>query len=63
MALIVVVLLTGLILSQGAPPGPVLDDPVKQGFLKSDVVTDLFAFNPFMAKNFSSFRQKFLIEG
>jgi hypothetical protein len=51
-----------LVLAQRAPTGPVLDDPVEQGFFKTDVMSHFFALNPFMAENFCPFGQKFLIE-
>ena len=52
----------GLMLTQCAPRRPVLDDPIEQGFFEADVMSYLFAFDPFMAKNFRTLGQKFLIE-
>src|SRR5712671_2549141 len=41
-----------LVLTQGTPAGAVLDDPVKKGLFKADIVALFFAFNPFMAQDF-----------
>ena len=51
------------VLTQSAPASPVLDDPVKQGFFKADIVAYLLAFNPLMSQNLGPLGQKFLIQG
>ena len=60
---IIMVVVCGLVLPQGTPAGAMLDDPVEQGLLKADIVSHLFALNPFVTKDFSPFGQKLLIEG
>ena len=51
-----------LVLAQRAPAGPVFDDPVEKSFLKTNVVTHLFAFDPFMAQDLGTFSKEFLIK-
>ncbi len=38
-----------------------LTDPIQQSFLKTDVGTYLFRFQPFMAQDFLPFCQKFFV--
>jgi hypothetical protein len=59
----IIIIRGGLMLPQGAPTGPVLDDPIEQGLFKANVVSHFFAFDPFMTENFRPLGQKFLIEG
>jgi len=56
------VLVAGLLLAEGAPTGAVLDDPVKERFFETNVMSDLLALNPFVAENFFPLGQKFLVE-
>ena len=51
-----------LVLAQVTPAGAVLDDPVKEGLLEADVVTHLFALNPFMTQDFLPLSEKLLIQ-
>ncbi len=53
----------GFLLAQGTPRRTMLHNPIQKRLFKADVVADLFAFNPFMAKDFFPFSQKFLIKG
>jgi hypothetical protein len=46
----------------GTPCGSVFNDPIEQSFFETDVVTLLFAFDPFVAENFVSFGQEFFVE-
>ena len=39
-----------------------LDNPVEQGFFKANVVAGLFALDPFMAQNFFTLGEEFLVE-
>ncbi|MEP6671191.1 MAG: hypothetical protein ABJF10_18665, partial [Chthoniobacter sp.] len=43
------------------PAGPMQRAPLHQGLLKADVVTGLFALQPFEPQNLVSFRQEFLV--
>jgi hypothetical protein len=45
----------------GTPCGSVFNDPIEQSFFETDVVTLLFAFDPFVAENFVSFGQEFFV--
>ncbi len=40
-----------------------LHDPIEQRSLKPNIVPNLFAFNPLMAKDLFPFRQKLLVQG
>lgn len=40
-----------------------LHDPVEQRSFKPDIVPDLFALDPLVAKDFFSLRQEFLVQG
>jgi len=42
----------------GSPTGPVSHDPVQQGLLKSNVVTQLLALDPFMLQDLFPLCQK-----
>jgi len=53
----------GLVLAQGAPCCPVLDDPIEQGFFKANIMSCFFALNPLMTENFRALGEEFLIEG
>jgi hypothetical protein len=44
------------------PVGAIFQNPVEQGFFKPDVSPDLLALDPFVAQNFISFCQEFLVE-
>jgi hypothetical protein len=46
----------------GTPCGSVFNDPIEQSFFETDVMTLLFAFDPFVAENFVSFCQEFFVE-
>ena len=47
-----------------APPpfGSMFDDPISQRSFKSDVMSRLFRFDPFMLQNLVAFRLEFAIE-
>lgn len=64
MAITMAVMITtvGLMLSQCAPARPMLDNPVEQGLLKTDIMSHFFALNPLMTENLRPLGQKFLIE-
>jgi hypothetical protein len=49
-------------LSGFAPLGAVLDDPVRERALETDVVTGLFGLDPFVAQDFLAFRLKFAVK-
>src|SRR5262249_53544595 len=44
-----------------SPKKPMFDRPIQQGSLKADVVSCLFAFNPFITQNLVAFGQEFLV--
>ena len=48
-------------LSGFAPLGAVLDNPIRESTLETDVVTGLFRFNPLVAQDFLAFRLKLTI--
>lgn len=45
-----------------SPRGTVLEHPVEQGTLETDIVTKLLALKPFMTQNLVPFRQKLPVE-
>ena len=45
-----------------APLGTVLDDPIRQCALESDVATGLFGFDPFVLQNLFAFRLEFPVK-
>lgn len=44
------------------PAGSVFHDPIEKSTLKTDVMTGLFAFDPLVAQDFLTLRQKLLIQ-
>jgi hypothetical protein len=44
------------------PFAAMLDNPIRQGVFETDVVTDLFGFDPFVAQNFFALRLEFAVE-
>lgn len=46
----------------GPPTGAMVADPIEQSSFKTDIMTGLFGFNPFVTQNFFPLCQKFLIE-
>jgi len=51
-----------LLLACLPPLGAVLNDPVRQRAFKTDIVTSLFRFNPFVAQNLLSFGLELTIQ-
>jgi hypothetical protein len=49
-------------LSGFTPLGAVLDDPVRERALETDVVTGLFGLDPFVAQDFLAFRLKLAVK-
>jgi len=50
------------LMTLGAPGGAMLEFPIEQSPLKTNILALFFAFNPLMAEDFFPFGQKFLIE-
>jgi hypothetical protein len=61
--IIVVVVLGGLVLSQGTPAGAMLDDPVEERLFEADVMAHFLALDPLVTENFGPLGQKLLIQG
>jgi hypothetical protein len=49
-------------LSGFAPLGAVLDDPIRERALETDVMTGLFGLDPLVAQDFLAFRLKFAVK-
>jgi hypothetical protein len=45
------------------PTGSMLDDPIRQRLLKTDVTPGLFGFDPLVFEDFFPFRLKFTVQG
>jgi hypothetical protein len=45
------------------PTGAVLDDPIRQCLLKTDVTPGFFRLDPFVFEDFFPFRLKFTVQG
>jgi len=60
---IIVIAAGWLVLPECTPAGPMLDDPIEEGFFEADIMSHFFAFDPFMTKNLRSLGEEFLIEG
>ncbi len=43
-----------ILLAQCSPSGTMLNIPIDQGFFKANIMPSLLAFDPFVAKNFST---------
>jgi hypothetical protein len=56
------VLVSTLFAPAASPAVPVVANPVEQSPLKADVTTGLLGFQPLMAQDFLTFRQKLLVE-
>jgi len=50
-----IIAIGGFVLTQRAPSRPVFDNPIKEGFFETDVVSYFFTFDPFVAENFCAF--------